>query len=176
MPSRISASVTFFASSGATVANSAPEAIKPKGSSPSASHIVWASGSVGIRAASISSPTPAPVANSSNAPAIPPSVGSCIAWTLAALVAISASRATLIPGANRKFFAFSMISLDTPATISSSEASRASMAAPSIGAPFVRIIESPTLAPEVITTLSLETSPSMDPTAMGLLRPYVTSV
>ena len=129
-----------------------------------------------MRSASTASPTPAAVASSSSAPATPPSVGSCIAFTAAVLRAIRAALKTLMPGVNKNDFARSMTVRDTPFAVSVSSASRASIDAPSIAMPCVSTMLSPTCAPEVSTTSSFATSPSIAPMAIGRGRSYVISV
>ncbi len=154
----------------------APDAIVPRGSRPNASHSILPSGSTMMRVASMRNPTLAASAISTRAVAMPPSVGSCMACTRASSHAISASGSTLIPGTRRKFFARLMTAGDTPRARSSASFSRAMMAAPSTGTPFVMTTASPTCAPPVVTSLSLATSPSMVPATIGRVRPCVTSV
>ena len=164
------------ASAGASVKSSAPDAIVPSGSSPKASQSARPSGSTMMRSRSMRSPTPAAVASSTSAVAIPPSVGSCIACTAASSHAISASGRTLSPGAFRKPLARRIAAGDTPRARNSASFSRAMMAAPSSGTPLVITTASPTRAPPVVTSLSFSTSPSIVPATIGRLRPCVISV
>src|SRR5256712_4058878 len=176
MDSRASAWITAPASAGDSVIRSAPDAMVPRGSRPNASQSARPSGSTMIRSRSMRRPTPAATASSTSAVAIPPSVGSCIACTVASSHAISASGRTLSPGFLRNPLALRIAAGETPRARSSASFSRAMMAAPSSGTPLVITTASPTRAPPVVTSLSLSTSPSIVPATIGRSSPCVISV
>ena len=79
IPADRNAPTTASASAADTATNSAPEAISPSGSRPSAPQIRSHSAETSIDSRSIRIPTPAFCASSARPVARPPSVGSCIA-------------------------------------------------------------------------------------------------
>ncbi len=87
---------------GAVAISIDPLASNRNGSSPRAWQTADVSGRIGIESAARSMPHFARTPSSWTAPIIPPSVGSCSAFTCSTLAAISAARTMLMPGSNRR--------------------------------------------------------------------------
>ena len=113
---------------------------------------------------------------SSNAPARPPSVGSCIAVTWPVDVAMLAAFTIDIPGESRNSAALEICCFVSPAERSADLLSRAIIAVPSIAIPEVIITSSPKLAADVFTVSDGAASPSMVPAIIGRGSPIVISV
>ena len=91
-------------------------------------------------------------------------------------IAMEASFTILIPGLCIRFRDSSINVAATPFFSNWFSASLAKIAQPSIGIAFVRMIESPSLAPEDLTSLPFSTSPNITPDIKGRSIPAVISV